>query len=131
MKTTDEKKMWTQHDIVDWHVKTFPNATLGSQLVKFNEELNELEASTEDKAKELADMFIVAIVLMLRFNCKIGYIVLNALLPSLLGSLHTPQENEQYLNNLISDKMNINASRTWGELEPGLYKHKEDEDVKQ
>ena len=64
-------------DIVAWHKKTFPDCTLESQLLKHDEELSELVADQrvgkiEQSHEELADAYIVALVLAKRYDSTIG-----------------------------------------------------------
>lgn len=48
--------------IIEWHTKTFPDATLTGQKAKFDEEITEYEKANTptDIAFEMADLFIVA-----------------------------------------------------------------------
>lgn len=122
-KQVEPEILWDQKRITEWHKATFPNATLASQLVKFNEEINELDISEDKREKELADVVIVAIVLFNRFNCKIGFLAINSFINQLLGSIMNPVEAQQYINRLVNEKMEINSKRTWEETASGEYRH--------
>lgn len=50
--------------IIEWHEKTFPDATLEGQKAKFQEEFQEWSES--HRIHELADMFIVASMYVLQ-----------------------------------------------------------------
>lgn len=106
---------WTYDKIVDWHKKTFPDADLKSQKIKFLEEYREYLESGD--ITELADMFIVNAVLTHRFNYgRFSNIVYEELL------------KDDFLfnvNELVDRKMDINAKRTWCKVN-GVYRHKED-----
>ena len=115
--------IWDQKTITDWHKATFPNATLGSQLEKLSEEINELDTAKDKREKELADVIICSIILFNRFNCKIGFLTVNSFINHLLGTMMSPPEAEAYINKLVNDKMEINSKRTWEEVSPGYYRH--------
>lgn len=106
--------IWTDKDIVEWHKKTFPDVDLGSQIKKAEEEIHEYitavvnEEPQEIIEEELADIYIVLLVLKNRFGLKI----INSFLPS-RGKLELA----------IHHKMDKNAKRTWIKVN-GVYRHK-------
>ena len=122
-------------DIVDWHKANMPNATLESQLLKLEEELKELfnaakkvaDSKKRDTAlqatafEETADVLICCIVLQERYNSAIGAVVANCIAPDADGGI-------KYLTFMaIAKKMIKNKARTWEEVKPGYYRHKEAE----
>lgn len=112
---------WTPNKIAKWHKKTFPNATLESQLLKLEEESKELvEARNSDSAKyfeELADVVIVATVLKIRFNSKLA---------ERFFEIDIAYNPKTPFGKIVDKKMDINAKRKW-KFENGVYRH---EDIK-
>lgn len=117
----DEK---TQNELCKWHKKTLPHVTLATQLLKLEEELDELaKAKTEnDIAMELTDVIICSFILAERFKSHVGYTVFNSMERLMDGQM--TGRVQVYL----SLKLEINKSRKWKEIEPGVYKHVEDKD---
>ena len=122
-------------DIVDWHKANMPNATLESQLLKLEEELEELSTAAKkvtdskkcgaalqaDLFEETADVLICCIVLNLRYNSAIGATVANCVASD-------ADDEVKYLTLMaIAKKMIKNKARTWEEVKPGYYRHKEAE----
>lgn len=112
--------------IIQWHEKTFPDATLDGQKTKFAEELGEYKESAD--LEELADMFIVACGIA-RFNSIVALeyfaVVFKALLDWELVGVHG------LLMTIIDDKMKKNRVRTWKKTGGGTYHHtKEGNDEK-
>lgn len=112
--------------IIQWHEKTFPDATLDGQKTKFAEELGEYNESVN--MEELADMFIVACGIA-RFNSVVALeyfaVVFNALLGWKLIGVHG------LLMTIIDNKMKKNRARTWKKTGGGTYHHtKEGNDEK-
>lgn len=108
------------NDIKKWNEETFPDATLGGQLEKLEEEFNEFFNAKEvkDQRKELADVFIVLGGLR-RWESKIG----NNQEISL-----TEQMPVEILGNLLIDihnKMEINRKRVWKKSGNGKFHHEE------
>lgn len=106
-------------EILEWHKKTFPKADIKSQLLKLDEELKEVvdahkNGETEKAYDELADVYIVSLVLEKRFNSTIG-----AYFIGLLQEHPAPE-----LMKRVKNKMKINKKRTWHE-ENGVYRHDE------
>ncbi len=80
--------------IIDWHKKTFPNATHEAVEDKLLEEVDELiyailNNDNESILEEVADVFIVSFVLIERYT------------------------NKRFFD-IIDKKMNINKARKWG-----------------
>lgn len=115
----DEK---TQNELCKWHKKAMPHATLATQLLKLEEELDELaKAKTDnDFAMELTDVIICSFILGKRFKSHVGFTVFNAMQRMMDGTM--TGKVQVYL----SLKLDINKSRKWKETKPGYYKHVED-----
>lgn len=105
----------TLENIKVWNMDTFPEATLGTQLLKLEEELKEHQLCKNDDLKELADVFIVVGGLR-RFNSSIGYQF------ERLFSLSS-QDMDRLLE-LVHKKMRINLKRN-GRMLMGYYHHEE------
>ena len=110
---------WTDDKIVEWHTKTFPDATLDSQLLKLDEELKEVvdaqrNGEKEKSYDELADVYIVSVVLAKRFDSITGKYFLGLL------EEHPAQESLKR----VEKKMKINAKRKWIKKN-GVYRHDE------
>ena len=104
-------------NIVSWHKRAFPNATLESQLLKLEEEVREVtEAQSrgdiDNVHKEMADVYIVSVVLDKRFDSVIGRYFL-----WLTNAYPIPR-----LKELVGYKMEINKSRNWV-CKDGVYRH--------
>ena len=106
--------------IKQWNEETFPDATLGGQLEKLEEEFEEFFTATEieDQRKEMADIFIVLGGLR-RWKSRIGNnqeITLTEDMPiEVLGDLLLD----------IDKKMEINRKRVWKKSGDGKFHHKE------
>ena len=50
MQVYDWEKL--EKEIIDWHAKTFPDATMEGQLIKLEEEMNKNKARTWAKTAE-------------------------------------------------------------------------------
>lgn len=106
--------------IKEWNEETFPDATLGGQLEKLEEEFEEwLSAKNkEETSKEFADIFIVLGGLR-RWKSHIGSnqeITLTENMPiEVLGNLLID----------INKKMEINRKRVWKKSGDGKFHHKE------
>ena len=106
-------------EIVEWHKKTFPKATIENQLLKLDEEIGELcdaikQGSDNHAVKEMADVYIVARVLSDRFKSQIGNYFLG-----LIDEYPVP-----HLIDEVKKKMETNKNRVW-EYKNGVYHHKE------
>lgn len=112
--------------IARWHRETFPDATLLTQLEKFNEEKKEWQASQHITPQglilgdiyELADMFIVACGIA-RFNHADAMYNFRAV----AEELHNCRYATIDLEDAIDAKMEINRARKW-KNNKGYYKHK-------
>lgn len=105
-------------EVKEWHKKTFPTATLAGQLLKLEEEMNELlRAKTrEEHKRELADILIVCAGLN-RWDSKIGNYMVNSHLESM--QLETLFE----LILAVNDKMKKNRKRVWKKSGDGRFHH--------
>lgn len=102
--------------IIEWHKKTFPDATLSGQLKKFVEEKEEYEnADRSHRLEELADMFIVACGIS-RFDMWQGAAALSEV--QFLFSHH----DKRNVLKTIDKKMAINRKRKWSGTN-GMYRH--------
>ena len=106
--------------IKKWNEETFPEATLGGQLEKLEEEINELcnAKEFEDKRKELADVFIVLGGLR-RWKSLVGNSQENQLTKDM------PQVGLVDLLIKIEEKMEINRKRIWKKSGDGKFHHEE------
>lgn len=106
--------------IKKWNEETFPDATLGGQFEKLEEEFEEYFATYDkfQERKELADIFIVLGGLR-RWESRVGmaeFIMLTEKMPlHVLGDLLVD----------ISEKMEINRNRVWKKSGNGKFHHKE------
>lgn len=108
----------TVKTIMEWHEKTFPNATLCGQLLKYKEEREEYEESKS--MLELADMFIVACGVG-RFD-SLAAAECFSFIPDLLacdGGVGAYAEFQECINS----KMEKNRKRVWVETTDGAYHH--------
>ena len=101
------------------HAQLFPDATLESQIKKFEEEFEEVEyaakvlMSDEETKNELADLYIVACGIK-RFSEPL-FTILQA------GLVKDIPDRQEYAEAIIA-KMNKNIKRKWNNNN-GLYKH--------
>lgn len=103
-------------NIKKWHARTFPKATLATQILKLEEELKEAKTAPEKKfAQEVADIFIVCAGLK-RWSSLIAEFFIDKFL--------TQASTETILLMLeeIEKKMKINKKRRWNEKN-GYYRH--------
>lgn len=79
-----------EKEIVEWHIKAFPNSTIEQQWRKLCEEIAEMakEEDIERLSEEIADFIIALTALQYRYGFK--------------------------LDKYVSDKMQINKARIWG-----------------
>lgn len=87
---------WTDEKIVEWHKKTFPEATPDSQIAKVDGELFEL-------LLEAADVYIAATNAEKRFGSVVARVI-KGLLYKILGEV---------LLEAVDRKMDINVKRTF------------------
>lgn len=108
------------NDIKKWNEETFPDATLGGQLEKLEEEFNEYfnAKEVEDQKKELADVFIVLGGLR-RWKSLIG----NNQEITLTETMPIPVLGDLLIN--INKKMEINRKRVWKKSGNGKFHHEE------
>ena len=101
------------------HTQLFPDATLDSQIKKFEEEFGEVEhaakvlKSEEETKNELADLFIVTCGIK-RFSEPL-FTILHA------GLVKDVPDRLEYAEAIIN-KMNKNIKRKWNNND-GYYKH--------
>lgn len=107
-------------DVQIVHEQLFPQATLTSQIAKYEEENEELQLANtmEDIIEEFADIFIVACGIR-RFSLILG----TDLLKQVINTIKY-QEDKITLMKAVCAKMNKNQERDWGEQSSGYYKHK-------
>lgn len=119
-----DKMKETIQSIINWHAETFPDATLGGQIIKYREELSEYLAAVksqnmEDMYSEWADLLIVCCGIA-RFEIMAAPIYIMRTMDFII------------VNNLdvgdcieaINKKMEINRKRDWN-FNNGQYKHKQ------
>lgn len=104
--------------IVEWHEKTFPDATLDGQIEKFVEE--EGEYNENPNLLELADMYIVACgisrfdsILALKYFAKVRRKLNNRIWARCGGN--------DVFRAVVEDKMKKNRNRVWGKSGDGVY----------
>ena len=106
--------------IKKWNEETFPDATLGGQFEKLEEEFEEYFATNDkfQERKELADIFIVLGGLR-RWESRVGmaeFRMLTETMPlHVIGDLLVD----------ISEKMEINRNRVWKKTGNGKFHHEE------
>lgn len=106
------KWLLLMNEIIMWHLKTFPNATHDGQLIKLEEELNELRECNDynEQIKETADVFIVLCGLQ-RWGSALSRILLST------------TNFDDCLFDAVVEKMDKNRSRTWEKTTEGTYHH--------
>ena len=109
--------MELEQEITEWHKKTFPDVTMQELLLKLEEELAELFDAinvkaeiTEQAMEEQADVYIVSVALMERFNSRIGL------------HFYSMDYTNKELMKAVRNKMEINKQRTWHKVD-GQYRH--------
>ena len=107
-------------DVQAKHEILFPNATLASQIAKYEEESEELQLANtmENIIEEFADVFIVACGIR-RFSPILGTDLLKQVITTIKN-----YDDKVTLMKAICAKMNKNQTRDWGEASSGNYKHK-------
>ena len=107
-------------DVQVVHEKLFPQATLASQIAKYEEESEELQLANtmEDIIEEFADVFIVACGIR-RFSPILGTDLLKHVITTIKN-----HKDKITLMVAVCEKMNKNQERDWGEQSSGYYKHK-------
>lgn len=108
--------------IKEWNEETFPDATLGGQLLKLEEEYEEYFSakSQEEERKELADIFIVLGGLR-RWESRIGNCIVNTMVENMPLSILLE------LLPSIKTKMDINRKRVWKKSGDGKFHHTDKE----
>ena len=113
---------------VHWHMDTFKECTFESQLVKLEEELNELKDVIEAEGEgvdryieEVVDVLIVSYVLAIRFNSELGGFVFSEMEHNLISEYPVLAKR---VKKALEDKMEINRNRIWV-FENGKYHHVE------
>ena len=105
------------HVIANWHKQTFPDADKTGQLLKLDEEFEELvNADSDDELKELADCFIVAAALAYRYDAFIGLFTMRAIVKHAADA-------DGFLYDAIVAKMEVNRARQWKKQANGSYHH--------
>lgn len=127
--------IWTNEKIVEWHKRTFPNATLETQLRKVEDELQEMKdagmlfldgkVEHEFALEEVADVYIAAIALVGRWDSRVGAVICNFVIDMIGGLAQVDEIYVKVFQKTINAKMDKNAKRTWHETAPGYYQHVE------
>ena len=117
VKTTQEQLRDMIAEIRDWNKETFPDATLSGQLMKLEEEFQEMYQARQfwKKEKEFADVFIVACGLT-----RWASVLANCLLNSWL---ELPEKDLKRILKNVRKKMNKNRNRTWAKSGDGKFQH--------
>lgn len=108
----------TIQSIIEWHTKTFPNATLEGLVEKYKTEVAEWYR-LGCRAMELADMAICACGIA-RF-CIVDVVYL---FKDIIDSARNAEITLGMLEIAIEKKMEINRKRKWN-FQDGQYQHKE------
>ena len=118
-----------EQEIIQWHIATFPQATLESQILKWQEEFRELEQANNYRTYllELCDCIIVATAFK-RYG-EAGEVLSKTFNDCLTSVLDDKKENwdfdKEILNRFVKAKLEINKKRKW-EFINGVYKHLEE-----
>ena len=101
---------------IEEHKKLFPLADLSGQLMKLEEEFNEVETAEtlKDKIEELADCIICCIGIY-RFAPKTARFIIKSIL----------QQNDDHIPEIydaVENKWKVNLNRKW-EYKNGKYHH--------
>lgn len=106
----------TPNSIRRWSEETFPDLTSGMQEKKLKEELREVARAenTDRWLGEMADVFIVASILWIRFHNPLGRLALEWV------EMH-PEYKE--IREAVDAKMEINRNREWQVNKNGVYHH--------
>ena len=101
---------------IEEHKKLFPLADLRGQLLKLEEELNEVETAKtlQNRIEEIADCIICCIGIY-RFAPKTAQFIIKSIL----------QENDEHIVEIyktVENKWQINLNRKW-EYKNGKYHH--------
>lgn len=110
----------TIQSIIEWHTKTFPEATLDGQKTKFDEEIEEYTKAEKqaDIANEMADLFIVACGIA-RFDNIAATAYFALVWHAYKESFILRPDFEKALN----EKMAKNRKRVWNKTAEGTYHH--------
>ena len=106
--------------IIQWHEKTFPDATLDGQLEKFVEE--EGEYNENPNLIELADMYIVACGIA-RFDSILALKYFAKVRRKLNNRIWVRCGGNGVFQMVVEDKMKKNRNRVWGKSGDGVYHH--------
>lgn len=109
----------TIKSIIDWHEKTFPDATLIRQKEKYHKEFQEWYMSGCKDISELADMVICACGVA-RFSIVDALYLFKDCIDEASKTVIT----FGMLETAIEKKMEINRKRKWN-FQDGQYQHKE------
>lgn len=106
---------WNKTSITRWHRETFPECDVGSQRLKLAEESEEYyyAKGRTNKLEELADVYITASSLWMRYHDYAGKFILDMI-------EHFKIWGE--LQDAIDAKMDINVMRKW-QMCSGNWRH--------
>lgn len=115
------KTGWTKRMIADWHKEALPECTMQQQFTKANREAQEyLYAKHHDdkpaKLEEMADVYIVWVVLACRYNIAMARLV--------CGWIEHFKDFDR-IKQAVDEKMDINATRNFKWVH-GEWRHVED-----
>lgn len=121
-----------EQEVIEWHTATFPQATLESQILKWQEEFRELKQANNYRSYllELCDCIIVATAFK-RYG-EAGEVLSKTFNDCLLTILNNKKENWEFnseiLNRFIKAKLEINKNLKSWEFVDRVYKHLEVDD---
>ncbi len=114
----------------DKHQELFKDVTLMSQIIKFDEEYDEMneaikhiDENPDAFYEELADMFIVACGIT-RINVALGLCLCKSVADDFIYK--KDKDGSDYscvLTDKVIEKMNKNIKRVWSKTKDGNYKH--------
>lgn len=111
-----------KEEISEWHRATFPSCSMDSQKEKLFEETEELFVEitkyndSDTLYEEIADVYIVSVVLFSRYNLFIGKMMCEYIEKNLCI-------NHAHLLAEVRAKMEINKNRKWTVDNKGVPRH--------
>lgn len=106
-----------EKEIIEWHIATFPQATLESQVLKWQEKFKELEQSNNYRAYLLKLCNCIIIATTFKRYGEAGKILSNIFNKGLLAILDKEKENWD----LSSDTINRSVEFLFNKLKENNY----------
>jgi len=110
-----------ENSIIEWHIATFPDATLDSQIAKIEEEVDEVlnAENCQEFYKELSDCWIVALALQRWSLSAFRFAVIGLDYLEKERNWEIPQES---FEKMVEEKLEINKKRIWKKIN-NVYHH--------